>query len=61
MINSNYVVETDSVNETQYSAIIQHGITTLKETDYGVYECTYISPVQTISSSSHLGGKQVIY
>ena len=55
MINSNYVVET--VNEMQYRAIIQHGIVSLKETDYGVYECSYISPVQTISSSSHLGGK----
>ena len=56
VINSNYTVENDAVNETQYSAIIQHNITTLEVTDYGVYECTYASPVQTISNSLRLGG-----
>lgn len=59
VINSNYVVETDSVNETYYSAFIQHEIVSLQETDYGVYECTYLTPVDTITSSSLLGGTEL--
>ena len=57
VINSNYMVDIDSVNETQYSAIIQHNITSLEVADYGVYECTYTSPVQTISNSIRISGK----
>ena len=60
VINSNYLVDSDAVNETQYSAIIQHNITSLRATDYGVYGCTYASPVQTISNSIRLGGKHII-
>ena len=51
------MVDNDSVNETQYSAIIQHNITSLGVADYGMYECTYASPVQTISNLLRLAGK----
>ena len=56
VINSSYMVDSDIVNDTQYSATIQHNITSLQVSDYGVYECIYTSPVQTISNSIRLGG-----
>lgn len=59
VINSNYVVE--SVNQSQYRAFIQHNITSLEATDYGVYGCIYVSPVETISNLLHLSGKLLHY
>jgi len=54
VINSNYIVE--YYNESVYSAFIQHNITSLQVADFGVYRCTYVSPVQSISNSLRLGG-----
>lgn len=60
VINSNYMVENGSVNDTRYSASLQHNIISLEEVDFGVYECIYISPVQTISNSLRLGGNYTL-
>lgn len=57
VINSNYIVQI--ANEAQYSAIIQHNITSLQEADYGVYTCIYASPIQTISSPLRLSGELI--